>query len=270
MFILPSEPWTQNLALKLSQVCIPCQLTGLFTHCIIDRNHGKESNPTVFSSYIREAKIYDESMVARWKVSMDGIVIYAALFSAVVTAFIIESYKTLSHDSGDVMILLLLQMFQQLAALGNDSQSVTIIESLDQISTFRPSRAVVITNAFWFLSLSLSLACALIATLIQQWASDYIHAIECRQAPERRARIRAFLFEGVENSNVSAIVDGTPVLLHISLFSFLMGLVVFMQPINSIITYLLVTILIGCGSAYSWSTVLPLVTISSPIRTPVT
>jgi hypothetical protein len=43
----------------------------------------------------------------------------AALFSAVVTAFIIESYRTLSRDSNDVVILLLFQMSEQLAAMSN-------------------------------------------------------------------------------------------------------------------------------------------------------
>ncbi|KAJ7601128.1 hypothetical protein C8J56DRAFT_1075119 [Mycena floridula] len=128
---------------------------------------------------------------------MDGMILFVALFSAVITAFLIESYKTLSRDS--------------------TNQAVPIQSPAD--IAFRPSRAVIITNAFWFLSLGLSLACALIATLIQQWAADYIHAIGRRQAPEKHARIRAFLFEGVENSNVGAIVEGTPVLLHASLFS---------------------------------------------------
>ncbi|KAJ7601135.1 hypothetical protein C8J56DRAFT_1038739 [Mycena floridula] len=228
----------------------------------------KESNPTVFESYIREAKVFDDSMVDGWKVAMDGMILFAALFSAVITAFLIESYKTLSRDSTDVMIILLYQISQQLAANGNNSQVVPIQSPAD--IAFRPSRAAIITNAFWFLSLGLSLACALIATLIQQWAADYIHAIDRRQAPEKRARIRAFLFEGVENSNVGAIVEGTPVLLHASLFSFLIGLVVFMHPINTVITILLSVILATCGIAYISSTVLPLLFIASPIRTPLT
>ncbi|KAJ6537271.1 hypothetical protein DFH09DRAFT_846883, partial [Mycena vulgaris] len=86
--------------------------------------------------------------------------------------------------------------------------------------------SAVYTTIFWFLSLRLSLACALIVTLIQQWA--YIHAIEGRQLPEKRARIRAFLYEGMQNSHIGAIVDGAPLLLHASLFSFLIGLVIFL------------------------------------------
>ncbi|KAJ7578549.1 hypothetical protein C8J56DRAFT_797341, partial [Mycena floridula] len=224
----------------------------------------KESNPTVFSSYIREAKVYDEAMVARWKVAMDGILLFAALFSAVVTAFIIESYKLLSPDPAALTLLILYQISQQLA---NGSQTVTFLPNPSQIP-FSPSVLAVLTNIFWFISLALSLTCALAATLIQQWASEYIHAIERRQVPEMRGRIRAFLFEGVESSRVSAIVEGTPALLHASLFSFLIGLVFFLHPINRAVTYLMSGLLITCGTAYFYATIAPLISIASPIRTP--
>ncbi|KAJ7578594.1 hypothetical protein C8J56DRAFT_753385, partial [Mycena floridula] len=62
-----------------------------------------------------EAKVYDEAMVACWKVAMDGILLFAALFSAVVTAFIIESYRLLSPDPAALTLLILYQISQQLA-----------------------------------------------------------------------------------------------------------------------------------------------------------
>ncbi|KAJ7578550.1 hypothetical protein C8J56DRAFT_351154 [Mycena floridula] len=226
----------------------------------------KESNPSVFTSYVREAQVYDEAMVARWKVTMDGILLFAALFSAVVTAFIIESYKLLSPDPAALTLLILYQISQQLA---NGSQTVAFLPSPSQIP-FSPPVLAILTNVFWFISLALSLTCALAATLIQQWASEYIHAIERRQAPEIRGRIRAFLFEGVESSKVSAVVEGTPALLHASLFSFLIGLVFFLHPINSAVTYLMSALLIACGTAYFCATIAPLISIASPIRTPLT
>ncbi|KAJ7583453.1 hypothetical protein C8J56DRAFT_210130 [Mycena floridula] len=81
-------------------------------------NHPQGLNHSIWESYNRECKVFDKATVARWKVTMDGIVIFAALFSAVVTTFIIESYRTLSQDSNDVMILLLDQISQQLANNG--------------------------------------------------------------------------------------------------------------------------------------------------------
>ncbi|KAJ7572508.1 hypothetical protein C8J56DRAFT_875265, partial [Mycena floridula] len=150
----------------------------------------KESNPTLSSCYVREAKIYDEGMVARWKVLMDGLLLFAALFSAVITAFIIEGYKTLSPDPSAMTVVLLYQISQQLAVITNTTGSIV---SAPDFST-SPTLAV-IANIFWSLSLALSLTCALTATLIEQWASDYVRAIERREAPEIKARIRAYLLE---------------------------------------------------------------------------
>ncbi|KAJ7585651.1 hypothetical protein C8J56DRAFT_1027267 [Mycena floridula] len=223
----------------------------------------KESNPTIFSSYVREAKIYDSGMVARWKVLMDGLLLFAALFSAVVTAFIIESYKNLSPD---LTVVFLYQISQQLSTMTNSTEL-----NLLSLSDFSGSpKLAIITNVFWFLSLALSLTCALTATLIQQWASDYVRAIERREAPEIRARIRAYLFEGVENSNVAVIVEGTPLLLHASLFSFFIGLVFFLHPINTIMTFLTANILAAFGIAYLSATIAPLIDTASPFRTPLT
>ncbi|KAJ7572492.1 hypothetical protein C8J56DRAFT_875240 [Mycena floridula] len=225
----------------------------------------KEMNSTLSSCYVREAKIYDEGMVARWKVLMDGLLLFAALFSAVVTAFIIESYKTLSPDPSAMTVVLLYQISRQLSTITNATESIVLLPDFNS-----SPKLAVITNIFWFLSLALSLTCALTATLIEQWASDYIGAIERREAPEFKARIRAYLFEGVENSNVAAIVEGTPLLLHASLFSFFIGLIFFLHPISNIMTFLSAGILAVFGIAYLSATIAPLIDTASPIRTPLT
>ncbi|KAJ7575042.1 hypothetical protein C8J56DRAFT_802058 [Mycena floridula] len=225
----------------------------------------KESNPTLSSCYVREAKIYDEGMVARWKVLMDGLLLFAALFSAIVTPFIIEGYKTLSPDPSEMTVVLLYHISQQLSTITNTTELQILLPDLNGSPTL-----AIITNIFWFLSLALSLTCALTATLIEQWASDYVRAIERREAPEIKARIRAYLFEGIENSNVAAIVEGTPLLLHASLFSFFIGLIFFLHPISNIITFLAAGILGAFGIAYLSATIAPLVDTASPIRTPLT
>ncbi|KAJ7584294.1 hypothetical protein C8J56DRAFT_148827 [Mycena floridula] len=204
-------------------------------------------------------------MVARWKVLMDGLLLFAALFSAVVTAFIIESYKTLSPDPSAMTVVLLYHISQQLSTITNTTELQISLPDLNGLPTL-----AVITNIFWFLSLALSLTCALTATLIEQWASDYVRAIERREAPAIKARIRAYLFEGVEKSNVAAIVEGTPLLLHASLFSFFIGLIFFLHPISTIMTFLSAGILAAFGVAYLSATIAPLIDTASPIRTPLT
>jgi hypothetical protein len=53
-------------------------------------------------------------------------------------------------------------------------------------------------NALWFLSLVISITCALLATLLQQWARRYLKVTQLRYSPHKRARIRAFFGDGVD------------------------------------------------------------------------
>jgi hypothetical protein len=115
----------------------------------------------------------------------------AGLFSASLTAFIIESYKTLISDSGDFTVQLLSQISQQLAAAANGSTFQTSTPA-----HFVPSASSLVCNALWFISLGLSLTCALIATLLEQWARDFLHKADMRSAPAIRGQIFSYLYYG--------------------------------------------------------------------------
>ena len=106
----------------------------------------------------------------------------SGLFSASVTAFIIESYKQLSVDSGETTVALLLQISQQLAAASNGTHAI----AASPPESFQPSLSTLRVNAFLFLSLFFGLACALAATLVQQWSRNYLQAIDRRPAPHRK------------------------------------------------------------------------------------
>ncbi|KAJ7080256.1 hypothetical protein C8R44DRAFT_824418 [Mycena epipterygia] len=143
----------------------------------------------IWAVYIDEAEKYDKALVESWKSDMEGLLIFAALFSAIVTAFIIESYKTLNRDSGDLTVQLLSQISQQLAAVTNGSTF-----NVPQTLPFSPPATSVVCNAFWFISLGLSLACALVATLVEQWARDFLHRTDMRSAPLIRTRMFSYIY----------------------------------------------------------------------------
>ncbi|KAJ6545443.1 hypothetical protein B0H19DRAFT_907503, partial [Mycena capillaripes] len=52
--------------------------------------------------YVSEAEKYDRGLVESWKSDMEGLLIFAALFSSILTAFIIESYKSLNPDPANL------------------------------------------------------------------------------------------------------------------------------------------------------------------------
>jgi hypothetical protein len=115
----------------------------------------------------------------------------------------------------------------------------------------------------------MSLSCALWATSLQQWARRYIRLTQPeRCSPEKRARMRGFFAEGVKKMHIPWAVEGLPALLHLSLFLFFCGLVIFLFNINQEV-FSCVIWWIGLFSiVYLLITILPLFWLHSPYYTP--
>jgi hypothetical protein len=159
------------------------------------------------------------------------------LFSATVAGFIIEGYKSLKPDPGIATVSVLAQLSQQLAGLSNGTHVSAIDPTVVTGLPFSPSASAIWVNALWFASLVTSLTCALLATLLQQWARRYLRRTQRRYSPHTRARIRAFFAEGADRFRLSTVVEVLPALLHLSVFLFFAGLVIFLIDIRSSIAY---------------------------------
>ncbi|KAJ7657732.1 hypothetical protein DFH06DRAFT_1131505 [Mycena polygramma] len=131
-----------------------------------------------------------------------------------------------------------------------------------------PTVPSLICNALWFISLGFSLACALIATLIQQWARDFLHKADMRSAPVIRARIFSYLYYGLKRFQMHTVVEVIPLLLHTSLILFFCGLIAFLIPVNIAMSAIAAAILAIVAAAYSALTLLPLWYLDCPYQTP--
>ena len=78
----------------------------------------------------------------------------------------------------------------------------------------------------------ISITCALLATLLQQWACRYTRVTQPYYSPHKRARIRAFFAEGIEKLLLPRAVVALPALLHISVFLFFADLILFLYTIH--------------------------------------
>ncbi|KAJ7159961.1 hypothetical protein C8R43DRAFT_1124327 [Mycena crocata] len=217
----------------------------------------------LWAVYVSEAEKYDKGLLESWKSDMQGLLIFAGLFSASLTAFLIESYKTLTPDPADNTVLFLAQISQQLAASANGT-TFNIPPSVP----FTPLASSVLCNILWFISLGLALTSALIATLVEQWARDFLHRSEIRSAPVIRARCFSFLYYGLKRFKMHALVEVIPILLHASLILFFAGLVAFLIPVSTAVTALTGLFLVIVTGVYSVLTLLPLYHLDSPYRTP--
>ena len=134
---------------------------------------------------------------------------------------------------------------------------------------FSAPRYAVWVNTLWFLSLVMSLSCALWATSLHQWARRYIRLTQpARCSPEKRARMRAFFANGVDKMRIPWAVEGLPTLLHLSLFLFFGGLGIFLFNVDQEV-FIFVVSWIGLFSiVYGLITLLPLFRYDSPYNTP--
>ncbi|TDL22542.1 hypothetical protein BD410DRAFT_207416 [Rickenella mellea] len=184
----------------------------------------------------------------------------AALFSASVTAFVIESYKTLFQDSGGVSVDVLLQISRQIA---NGTQATSAVRP-----TFQPDSTDIAINIFWFLSLSFSLACALAAVLVRQWACQYLRFPRSFSSTTEQASARQFLFENMAWWRMELVVETIPAPLHISLILFFIGLLLFARSISVTLAVYLLCFTMISGAAYAFITVTPLFFPGCPYKTP--
>ena len=185
------------------------------------------------------------------------------LFSATVGAFIIASYPMLSPASGDQTVFILQQISQQLSGLANGT-----VVTPKEYPPFSPSTQIVCVNAMWILSLIISIACALLATMMQQWARQYVQLPQLRTIPRERAYVRSFLFLGLERFHMPYMVELIPTLLHLSVFLFFVGLVIFLFTIFTTVA-IIISVSVGIFSvAYIALTILPCASLNCPYRTP--
>ncbi|KAH9159998.1 hypothetical protein EDB89DRAFT_1801517, partial [Lactarius sanguifluus] len=217
-----------------------------------------------WSIYLTEAEKQDSEVTESWKGDTDGILVFTGLFSATVAGFIVESYKKLSPDSSDTTNALLAQISVQLVNISNGIPLAEAGVAAQSRQPFKPTSSAVRVNVLWFLSLVLSMNCALSATLMQQWARRYQ---ELAQRP-RRGRMRAYIFDGISRFGMARAIATMPTLLHTSVFLFFAGLVEFLFPIYTPVAYTTLGCIVVFALAYGVLTILPNIYLNCPYATP--
>ncbi|KAJ7677119.1 hypothetical protein DFH06DRAFT_1169821 [Mycena polygramma] len=225
-----------------------------------------EACSKIWTVYCAEADKHDEALMESWTRDMKGVLLFAALFSATLTAFIVESYQTLKADPTDEMITLLRMISGQLSN-GNVSAAFPAPIIRPQLA-FAPTTSSVLCNTFWFLSLFLSLTCALLATFVEQWARGFTQKTDRHVSPVTRARILTYLHSGLAAFDMHTLVDLIPLLLHTSVMIFFAGLVAFLIPIHPVLVGVAAVWTTLVGLLYLLLTVLPIFRPDFPYWTP--
>ncbi|KAH9971340.1 hypothetical protein BGW80DRAFT_1228329 [Lactifluus volemus] len=220
--------------------------------------------------YLDRAEEEDKKAAERWKGDADGILVFIGLFSATVAAFLVGTYQSLQPNPQDNSTFYLATIAQILAA-SDVSQTISLPSPPPDPSTFKPPISAIWFNSLWFSSLVISITCALLATSLQQWARRYVRMTQPpRYNPHNRARIRAFFAEGIEKLHLPWAVEALPALLHISVFLFFAGLIVFLSAVNHTVFSVVLSCVGLCIGMYLCITLLPIFRHDSPYYTPLT
>ncbi|KAH9052787.1 hypothetical protein EDB87DRAFT_1569966 [Lactarius vividus] len=226
----------------------------------------------LWSLQLKEANSHDEARIQSLKDDMDGVLIFAGLFSAALTSFLVDKIHDLQPDPTQQMVFyqqqnvaLLVQISRQVSAL---APQVSI--SSDQLPSFafvlNPSDVRV--NVFWFMSLVFSISAALLATLVQQWVRDYMHVFQRYSNPLKSARLRQYLYEGAEGWYMPVVAESVPGLVHVSLFLFFIGLGDSLLNVNTTVGVTTVVPISICALLYVFSMFAPVIKPQAPFRNP--
>lgn len=193
------------------------------------------------------------------------------MFSVVIAVFLTVSIQDLRPNTQDTSAFYLEHIYRILA----DPDAKKITSSTPSISIlvrpppFRPPTYAVWVNSLWFLSMAISLTCALLATMLHQCASRYMRItqpVSC--SPHKRARIRAFFADGADQLNLHWAVGALPILLHLSHLSFFAGLLVFLFNVNQTAFTTIVGWATISGGIYASITLMPIFRYDSPYYAP--
>ncbi|KAH7311173.1 hypothetical protein B0J17DRAFT_585511, partial [Rhizoctonia solani] len=179
-------------------------------------------NATIWKLYTEEAKEYDIEFTRERNENLNNMLLFATLFSAIVTAFIIESTNLLEQDSSEVSTQLLLMLVQSQQRIETGTPNITSTST--EIPDFIPSPTARVINVLWFVSLMISLGAAVVAILAKEWLTAFTTnrtRDAHKYALERQAR-----HADLEAWKMLLIIDLLPTFLNFALFIFGLGLII--------------------------------------------
>ncbi|PVF92405.1 hypothetical protein CPB86DRAFT_877906 [Serendipita vermifera] len=213
----------------------------------------------VWKIYNHKASEVDREMIKDWNDSLNTLLIFTALYSAVLTAFIIESMKLLEEDPAKTTRDILLVLSRQLANGSFPPFEPTVYQI--------PQYAIIV-NGLFFTSLSCALIAALLAVLALQWVANYDMGLNT-SLPEKRALQRHMRLMGIRKCKMSELIASLPILIFIALFLFFIGIADWLWYMNRVISGIVIGgIGIGC-LLYTVTHLVSIVKVDAPFRTPI-
>jgi hypothetical protein len=185
------------------------------------------------------------------------------LFSAILTAFVIESYQMLQEDYSETSARLLSAIFTRLDQ-GTGSSTVSGIPG----QIFVAANSAIALNVLWFFSLLLSIAAVFGGILLKQALREYITWTSISR-PREALRLRQLRYESFMTWRIPDLVALLPALVQAAVILFICGLPIFLwgpRPVVAIAVIVAVSLLLAIFTIAFLS---PILSTDSPLKSPI-
>ncbi|KAF7797506.1 hypothetical protein EIP86_008706 [Pleurotus ostreatoroseus] len=237
-----------------------------------ERNVHDEKGTDPWKNVLDVGLEYDKELIEKWKDEMDNLLIFAGLFSAVVTAFTIESYQWLVDDPPDPSLALLTRISDQLASfstpLGSINSTVASASSVQpSSSSSSPIASPISINTLWFLSLTLSLISAFYAIAVQQWLRQLTTPRHLR--PRDAARLRQWRYDNLMAWQIPSIISVLPLLIQSAVILFLVGLLLLLHSLHHTVALAFIIVASIGMAPFIVTVILPVIFPGCPYKSPI-
>lgn len=215
--------FAQNSKIPAETMPLPSQSQG----------DGKDAKSRFWTTYTREATDYDVEFLEKYQSDMDIVLIFAGLFSAVNTSFIVNQQSNLNPDPFRTTNALLGMLLQ--------TANSSFVPQFDQpyAPWQGPSTLVIWIQSLIYASLCASLLAALGAVLGKQWLSNFKRSV--RGTIDDRGRQRQMKLDGLRTWHFDSVLEFLPSLLQISLLLFGIALSATMWTMSPTIAIIIIT-----------------------------
>ncbi|KAJ7101860.1 hypothetical protein C8R43DRAFT_242608 [Mycena crocata] len=219
-----------------------------------------DTKTSFWTAYKKLADEFDKELKDKYGDDLDNSLIFAGLFSAVTSAFIIQIQPEFQPGPNATTEALLVFLVQNITASAVPANLVVA----HNVSTI-----VVVAQCLLYFSLFCTLFAALLAVLGKQWVM-YYHSVDGKGTIAERGLARQRKLDSLERWNFTLIMEISPLLLQLSLLLFATGLSIYLWTINHTIAKILVALASLGFILYILIIVLSLVRRDSPFQTSLT
>ncbi|KAF8645659.1 hypothetical protein AX16_007663, partial [Volvariella volvacea WC 439] len=172
---------------------------------------------------------YDNNMCKAWNDEIQNLLLFTGLFTAAVTAFVVESYQWLHTEPEDNTVKLLSQVVLLMA---NNTDLTGTLETASTETQKSPTYMIRI-NAFWFLSLTISLSTVLLGVLCLQWLREFQR--DASMTSQDAIALRQLRHKGLIAWRVPEIISSLSLLLQVAVILFFAGIIDLVLHLNPVI-----------------------------------